>query len=79
MALTGVVQGPVRELINWVVTYGGLWAAEVQVCAQARQVEQSLDGRLRAGDNESMSAPGQALVCPDQDRQASTVGEVKAG
>ncbi len=42
-------------------------------------MQQPLDGRLRAGDDEPVPAPGQAFVCPDQDRQASAVDEVKTG
>jgi hypothetical protein len=51
----------------------------VQICVQARQAQQSLEGRLRAGDDEPVPALGQALVRPDQDRQASAVDEGKAG
>lgn len=51
----------------------------MQVCVQAREVQRPLDDRLRAGDDESLPAPGQTFVCPDQDRQAGAVDEVKAG
>jgi len=51
----------------------------VQIYVQTRQVQQPLYDRLRVGYDETVPAPGQTFVCPDQDRQASAVHEAKAG
>lgn len=53
--------------------------AEVQVGVQICKVHQPPDDWVCAGDDELMSAPGQAFMCPDQDRQTGAIGEVQPG